>query len=65
MFDGRNGRILWLSNQLVRLAGGNILDAPPGSACSAGSLADRPCQLLGGDGGNRLKQRDVGYHEAQ
>lgn len=56
MFDGRNGRVLWLSNQLVRLAGRNTLDAPPVSACSAGILADRPHQLLGGDGGNGLKQ---------
>ena len=37
----------------------------PLSACSAGLLADRPCQKLGRSGGNRLKQGQDDCHEAQ
>jgi hypothetical protein len=48
--------LLFQGFRWVQKDGWDILDAPPLSACSAGSLADRPCQLLSGGRGDRLKQ---------
>jgi hypothetical protein len=63
---GRNLRSFLLQGFRWILKDGTfILDVANFNICSDGFLVDRPYQLLGKNGGNRLKQRHEGSQEAQ
>ena len=51
--------------RLVSMVAGSVFNSPSLSALSSDILLDRPRQILGRSGGNRLKQGQDDCHDTQ